>query len=319
MRKRRRPARQAQQALQPDRLLRRQKNQTSKSWLKFLPVMSLIFFVLFAGIALWWWGSPSSWDVTQEQHIVIVPKVIDVNTNHILFIKIDIASNNISLTTIPALEEVELRGGYGRYPLKSVYPLLMLDTRDARTVRAAYSYALQTTIDQVWTSGEDQVFAAQSLAELGQHISSRKISAPLSLKDRIELSRTLRGYSEDRQEYATVQSWKSSSTTRYSADFRSCRVGVTNASSKPGQAAIFEEIVTGIGGIVVRTAAQSTQEPLSRIYVQPEQPSCRALLFHLQALMPYEVEGVEDESVFSRVRSEIELVIGDDLAEYLAP
>jgi hypothetical protein len=285
-------------------------------WLKFLGLLSLIFFVLFAGITMFWWFSPSTWESDLEQHIVIVPKVIDVNTNHILFIKYDKVSNNISMNSIPALEEVELRGGYGTYPLKSLFPLLTLDRHEARTIRAAYSYALDTSIDQVWASSTDEVFAAKSLAELSAYIVSRDIHASLSLRDRIEVSQEMRKYPLERQEYATLDAWRSTASTRYNTDFRTCRVGVTNASQTSGLAGNIERIVNRVGGIVIRIDAQSSQEH-TKIFVQPGQSACKELIRHLTVLSPEIIEVIEDDTVFSRVRSELEFVIGDDLAKYL--
>lgn len=265
-----------------------------------------------------WWFVPSSWESDYEQNIVIVPKIIDVDTNLILLVKYDKLSNNIRLEAIPALDEVEVRGGYGSYPLKSLYPLLALDKHDERTIRATYSYALQMTIDQVWVSKEDAVFAVKTPSGLSRHIVSRDITAPLSLKDRIEVSRELQKYSLMRKEYATLDAWKNTSTARYNADFRPCRVGVTNASQVSGLARYVEEAVTRIGGIVIRVDAQASREEQTKILVQPGQAACQELTQHLKVLSPKEILVIEDEAVFSRVRSELEFVIGDDLAQYLS-
>lgn len=316
MRKRRRPARQSL-SKQPDHFARPHQQMRKVSGLTFLGLLSLIFFVLFAGITIFWWFSPSTWDGDLEQHIVIVPKVIELNTNHILFIKYDKLSNTISMNSIPALEEVELKGGYGTYPLKSLYPLLTLDKHDAQTIRAAYSYALDTSIDQVWASSTDEVFTAKSLAELSAYIVSRDIHASLSLKDRIEVSQEMRKYPLERQVYVTLDAWRNTASSRYNADFRTCRVGVTNASGTGGLAGSVERIVNRVGGIVIRIDAQSGQHERTKIFVQPDQAACQELVRHLTVLSPENIEVIEDDAVFSRVRSELEFVIGDDLAKYL--
>jgi hypothetical protein len=288
------------------------------SWRKFWLGQLLIFFVLFAGILGLWVVSPVTWQADLEQHIVIVPKNIDVSSNVILFLHYRSSTQELSLTSLPAAEEVRVAGGYGRYPLKSVYPLLMLDKKKPSLVRATYSYALRVPVDQVWVSSDPKIFTAGSAAELSQDFLSGKIEAALSIKDRWKLSQIFRVQGKrSKSEYATLLRWHEDKEEHYAANFNDCRVGILNTTSVPGLGGRLEDMFKNTGAIVVRVSADTNPEKTSKVLIQPGNPACQALLTHLPAMLPATVQVQEDPQVFTRGRSELELVVGEDLAQFL--
>ena len=284
----------------------------------FFAWLLLIITVICAGILVFWWFAPSTWDAQEDQHIVIVPKSIDVNTNQILILTYHGSNKEVRLRAIPADEEVRVVGGYGKYPLQSIYPLLVLEKKNDAVIQSTYTYALHTPIDQVWVTGQDKVFAAQTVAELGLAILSRQIEAPLSLKDRVELYRLFGAYNaEKKAEYATLDDWHSSLNGLYSIDFKPCRVGIRNTQPISGLGRELERVFSHAGATVVRLSDDSSSTTTTKVLVQTGVPSCQVLLKHLRSIFPGELVVEESDQVFVRSRTELDVIIGQDLGKFL--
>jgi hypothetical protein len=285
---------------------------------KFFGGLLLIISVICAGILVFWWFASSTWDSEEDQHIVIVPKNLDVNTKQILLLTYHGSSKDIQLRAIPADVEVRVVGGYGKYPLKSVYPLLVLDKKNRAVIQSTYTYGLQTPIDQVWVTAEDEVFAAQTVADLGKNILSRQIEASLSLKDRVELYQLFREHkAENKVEYATLDAWHSSLQGLYSTDFKPCRVGIRNTQPIPGLGRELERVFSHAGATVVRLSDDSSNASTTKVLVQTGVPSCQVLLKHLRPILPGELTVEESNDVFARSRTELDVIIGQDLGKFL--
>jgi len=278
----------------------------------------LIIGVIFAGIIGIFFLQPTSWDVEQEQNIVIVPSKIDVSQGKILFLSYRAKDGSTQLKSIPAQDLVTVAGGYGQYPVQSVFPLLILEKHSPQFIRAVLSFALHVPVDSVWETTNANVFTAQSPAEIGKLVLERKIvPRSFSVKDAVIFYRALQTQQNRRQDVSTLNDWFNQ-IPAYSQDFKSCRVGIINTTTVAGTGARVNTIVEKSGGNVLRLDDEPLPVPKSQILFHQETLGCSAFIEHLKVLFPETIEVKNDNQIFYRERTELEIRLGEDMAQFLS-
>lgn len=282
--------------------------------------------------AVYHWLLPASWNQNSAKNIVIVPATIEFSTKHILFASISYAEAKASLNLIPAELPVEVPGGYGQYPLRSVYPLLGLDQQPPSTVVATYSHILGLPIDEVWVvhqptlldqatlaaASTDGAVSRQFVAQLATAIRWQQLQTPLRLKERWQLAQFLQDRPLRVVAVTDLAQWQQQQAQRYLGRFKNCRVAIVNAAQVRGLGSRVSAILERTGATVVRlTDAESVVS--SQITVLPAQLECQSLIQHLQHLFPQPVPVTTAPDLVTRSRSELEVILGTDLGQFVQP
>lgn len=278
-------------------------------------VAGLVFVI---GFAYYTFFLPTVWSDSTAKNIVIVPNSIDVSTDSILYASISYKTDKVTLNSLPATDTVQVPGGYGTYPLKSVFPLLGLDHKSHQTVVATYSFLIGVPIDEVWVTGDASVLSPQqTTSQFAQAVLLNKMGTGLGLKDRFQLYQFIREQDPDVQVFASLSDWQAKQSSRFAGQLKDCRVALVNTTSTAGLGRRVSTVLDRSGVVVVRLTDSLPQKPKSVLTIQPGQPDCIALADHLKQLFPDEIEILQDPNIMERARSEAEVVIGQDLGNFL--
>ena len=263
-----------------------------------------------------WWFFHRSWRENQINNILIVYPNLDGHVNEILFAHVSPQDSRVTVVTLPAELPVTLIGGYGKYPLRSVFPLLALDHQNDQFIRSVYSLALGTIIDQVWVVPSQQASKTMSFRERVDQALTYQLSTPLSFQDRVWLSRFVHGLRPDQLTEVRVTddaTWrKAAENIHYPAEARDCSVAIVNTTSAAGLGSQVAGVVKQSGFAVIRLADAPTPLQKSKV-VLPSSTSCREVSSHLKQLFPWSVAVEFDEQIFQRERANVVVYLGTDL------
>jgi len=258
------------------------------------------------------------WNEDTVKNIVIIPAHIDVSTDTILFASISYREQKLSLNSIPAEDAVEVSGGYGQYPLKSVYPLLGLDDTSHQTLVATYSYLIGVPIDEVWVTDDESVFSSkQSAGDFAQAVLFNKVDTNLGIKDRVKLYQFIQEQQPMLLAFNSLNEWQAKQSSRFAGQLKGCRVAIVNTTAIAGLGRKVSMVLERSGVVVVRLTDAAPTQPKSVLTIQPDQPDCVALSAHLQQLFPDEIEIKQDPGIMDRARSEAEVILGQDVGNFL--
>jgi len=261
---------------------------------------------------------PTLWDDETSKNIVIVPANIEVQTNLILYASISYKTKKVTLNSVPATDMVQVPGGYGQYPLKSVFPLLGLDRKSPQTVEATYSYLIGVPIDEVWVTEDASVLSStQTTAQFAQAVLLNKMETGLGVKDRYKLYQMVQAQNPTVQLFTSLRDWQERQRSRFAGQLKDCRVALVNTTTVAGLGRRVSTVLDRSGVVVVRLTDSTPRQAKSVLTIQAGQPDCLALAAHLQQVFPDKIEIVQDPDIINRARSEAEVVIGEDLGEFL--
>lgn len=272
--------------------------------------------VLFASYYSWF--MKTVWNEGTTKNIVIIPKTIDVETDKILFASISYKEDRMSLNSLPANDTVQVPGGYGGYPLKSVFPLLGLDQKSDQTVVATYTHLLGIPINEVWVTDDEAIFnVGANTKDLAQTILLGKLSNPLGLKERVKLYQFMNDKQPQRVDYNSLEDWQAKQAVRYVGTMKDCRIAVLNTTTVAGLGSKVAQVLERSGMTVVRLTDASPTAEKSQLTIQPGVPACQELAAHLRQLFPDQIEVIHDTNIMNRSRSEAEVVLGQDIGAFL--
>lgn len=284
-----------------------------------LTVAGIASIVTAFGFVYFMYLMPVEWNEQTAKNIVIVPQTIDVPTNSILYATISYKQDKISLQSLPAEDMVQVPGGYGQYPLKSVYPLLQLEKKPPQVVAATYSFLIGVPIDEVWVSSDAQVFEPEQTAQqFAEAVLWNRMSTGLGIKDRWTLAQFIKAQQPVEQVFASMTDWQAKQTSRFAGQLKDCRVALVNTTSVAGLGRKVSTVLERSGVVVVRLTDSTPAQPKSTLTIQPDQPDCVQFAEHVTQLFPEQIEVQVDPQILTRTRSEAEIVIGDDLGTFLA-
>lgn len=287
---------------------------------KFLIGLLALGLVVAAVLILWIvFFLPARWNENSTKNIVIVPSNIDVNTNVILFASISYTNDSLSYSSLPANDTVRLAGGYGEYPLKSVFPLLGLDQKPDQTVIATYSHLLGIPIDEVWVTSEDTIFQEKStVQDLAYQVLLGKLETPLSLKDRLKFYRFASGKQSTRVNFSTLAEWQAKQASRFIGLLKDCRASLVNTTAVAGLGRRVSKVMEQSGMTVVRLTDAAPTVGKSTITILPNSETCMFLATHVKQLFPESLQIKEDSEILTRARSEAEIILGQDIGNFLS-
>lgn len=279
----------------------------------------LIFLVLGAGITALWWSIPPRWLPIYDKNIILTTDNLDVQSNLIFILYYRQKTQEIQLQVISAEGEVSVPGGYGKYPLRSVLPLTRLEKKTDAEIQALYSYIFDTPIDHVWSTVDAEVFHLKDQRDLGNFFFLKQIKGQFTWKERLAWVWLFRHQPQQIPDSISLQAWQEKANTQKDkAAYRDCRVSIVNTTKTPGLAGRAERVLTQAGATVLRVTDQETSTSSSKIFYQPENKACETLLRYLPSIFPQVIPITADKDVFQRGRSELEIILGEDLARFLA-
>ncbi|GEM_PF-728780 len=274
-------------------------------------VVGIIFLLLFVFFG-------PSWSNQSDQNIVIVPIDTDVQANKIILAHISPKTKKIEAVLLPADSSAKVIGGYGQYPVRSLYPLLSLEKKDTPFLRAAYSHALGKVVNQVWWSGDEALFIGED-RDLASRL-SRKIllgrvhasaDGQLGLLDRVWLFRFFNQVTPRTLDQRQLASFV------FGNDLKDCRIGITNTTTQAGMGTGVSKVLEQSGFAVIRVTDEQTSQEKSVIKLDPSMESCTEVVNHALNLFPFKVEVEEQADLWATNRVNVHLFLGQDLAKEL--
>ena len=237
-----------------------------------------VLFIFLLLISLYFFVFPSivKNDISQK-NIVIVSSKLDSNSKNIYLAHISEDQSENNLYLINAESQVLVPGGYGEYPLQSVYQLLVIDKKDTQFIKSVYSellgisvdevLALNTPLDNISDSELSTFFFSSALKNISQFKfnSFDVIKLHYQVKDMSVLE--LASIKDIEKHYSDLST--------ISGDlYQYCSVAVVNATSQNGLARKIGKTVENTGALVVRFDDSEMKQERTQIYYADDPIDC---------------------------------------------
>ncbi len=264
-----------------------------------------------------------SWTEGSDRNILLIPDTIDGYKGKLLFAHISPSSHKIDVVMLNPELNVNVIGGYGSYPLRSIYPLLNLDKKDDKNLPAVYSFAMGKVIDEVWRSDKNNFNADDpDFKQVTQKLLFFKIAGNLTLGDRIWLYRFAQGLRPDElkvQTADTLSEWqKIQADIKFEDQSKTCNFAVVNTISISGVGTQVGKMLESSGFSIVRITDQEPALEKSELVVGDDQAKCQDQLDHTIHAMPLQVKIVHDLNKAQQYRANMVLFIGSDMKSFFS-
>jgi hypothetical protein len=261
---------------------------------------------------------PSLLPLNDNKNIVIVSSNKDQLANEILVAHFRPNDSVITAVKIPAEQSVTVAGGFGEYPLRSVWQLLDMEKKDDAFIRSAFSFAVGEVIDGVVVTTEPVIPSSQPELQkvLRSALYHGSISG-LSRRDQISLMFFAEQLPSEKVKLKTLESWEA--WTHYRSELSlqfpeaDCPVAVVNTTQKSGLAAAVSEVVEQTGYTVVQVTDNPELEPHSRVAFASDSEMCGPKAALLSHLFPQKVPVQADAALTQTYRAKIILELGEDI------
>jgi hypothetical protein len=262
-------------------------------------------------------------DTSINTTVVIVSAPTELDTNKILIAQYNAKKQIVTTIRLTADEEVPVIGGFGAYPLKSVYPLLAMENKDDAFIRAAYSSILGQVVDGVVESGEGVLM--DTAPQLASIMSRDLMMHPLNVwsnKQHLQLM-TIAGQMAQNQleqrEMNSLAEWqKYTSQQALIQPDSTCPVAVVNTTPTSGLATKLSTIVEGSGYTVIRIADTTQNLEQSQVLVDPTTVNCLSHAERLTHILPQAGEIIADGEQAATFRAKIVILLGNDVSQVLS-
>lgn len=256
------------------------------------------------------------------RNILFVPSNLDGKEKSIILAHFSPSDTKIEVAVFPGTQSVDILGGYGSYPLQSVFPLLQLDKKSPAFIRAAYTYALQLPIDEVISFDSTMTPSTQHIDALWWQLVTYKLNSQMSLTDRLRLYRFTQkvGKSKtDIQEVKDENDWKKMlpqfSIPNVASD---CGVAVLNTTNIAGTGSTVADVLESSAIPVIRLSDTPDQIAQTKIIVNQPLPFCQEVVTQLGSLFPATTELQIDAKTMATYRAQVVILIGEDFAQEVA-
>jgi hypothetical protein len=280
----------------------------------------VIFLLLIGGFLAFFAFFRRSWDGKTDRNIVFVPEVIDGFKGKIIFTHISPQNHTIDVALLNPELSLQVLGGYGEYPLRSLYPFLKLEKKSPAFIQAAYSFGLTKIVDEVATSKEMKVFTdTKDLQFLFKELLQLHVQSGLSVTDRVWLYRFYLGLRPDQVKIYEVNSFeeweKVSGNIRFPAEAKDCAVSVINTTATSGVGSALGRVLEKSGYVVIRVSDVDKPQDKTMILTDDTVGSCQTVIQHLQRTLPYPAQVSINADVYQQYRSNIVILVGKDVAD----
>lgn len=222
----------------------------------------------------------------------------------------------VQLIALDPEQELQLIGGYNRYRLAAVDPLLKLEKKSPVFQRAAWSWGLGLIVDDIsylqpqtelrhkkdlqrqlrWAliNNWHQLRSAQRILELIFFTRSIPIEA-VSFDSDLNLI-------EDLEPISASQLTQT------------CQLAVVNTTQTPGLAAQLSQVLEQSGGRVVRVSDQNSPYQLSTLSLAVDNLACNFIAQRVKLLFPDQVVKVDKANLRQEHRADLVIMVGQDVA-----
>jgi|GEM_PF-2973001 len=263
---------------------------------------------------------PQLLPLDQNTNIVFVSSKNDLQKNEIVVAHFRSADHSLSLITLQNQELVSVIGGFGEYPLRSVYPLLALEEKGSVFARGAFSYVTGQLVDGVVAVPGAELPRTQT--EVMKALSVYPGSGIESSMEQLQVLRLLLFAAKlpsDNLTHTTTSSlseWESYRAKRaVKHPENECSVAVVNTTSKGGLAREMSAILEQTGYTVVRITDTATNEPQTIISYNPDDAVCELQAKRLADLFPLVITMQPNREMTSTYRAKIVISLGQDVSQ----
>ncbi len=306
----------AQPSSQPNSFVQR-----ISSLLRVLGIGILVSIILiFLGA---WLFFRQSGELKTTFNIVFVSSNLNDQKGNIILVHASPVEPKIEVALFPSEMPVDILGGYGKYPLRSVFPLLQLDRKSPEFMRAAYSYALQIPIDEVVAVSDASMLSSSTkVSTLWWQVMMFRVQSSLGLGKRLQMYRFLRSVRPDQLEshsIGDIAAWqKNSSQFKFAAVPTECSVAVLNTTTVGGTGSKVTQVLESSGMSVIRLSDTPDKLSQTQILVNQAPPFCQDVLQHVQDLFPFVTKREVQDQTMNRYRANIVVLVGQDFAKEIA-
>ncbi len=252
----------------------------------------------------------------EPKNILIVSNKLDVVSKNIYFAHISEKESKHTLVSIPAHQTVVVPGGYGEYPLQSVYQLLLIDKKDSQFIISVFSELLGIPIDEVITIDEPLGEITESQLPgffMRNVVNNIRVLNIDKLKSRLKLHYLSKNFSLTSLEKLEDFQQTSKQLATISGDlYQYCSVAVVNATGENGVAKQTGNIIESGGALVVRYDDLPSQQEKTKIYFGLDPIDCSQLARSISGIFRYkpEILPLEELENAQQYRAKVIVVIG---------
>lgn len=288
---------------------------------RFVSFLVLTTVLLGACFGIFWLLGDTLFPLTIDQNIVFVNSNLSANTSQIIIANFSVEDKKITLVPVDGSVEVEVLGGYGKYQLSKVYPLLKIDKKNDQFMKGALSWATGVVVDRVVAVDDalteidqeklEKILRAEVFQQ-GYHLAQAKYLSSLYFfaksvpPEQVSMSNTLNDLP------------KLSSALKQSSH-QECAIAIINTTTTPKLASRLSTIIEQSGLRVVRVDDTSSSVEVSSSTYDTSNLACAQAAIRLTAIFPVYPEYANKPELRHEQRADLVLVLGNDVGKLLVP
>lgn len=297
-------------------------NRSNKRRKKNKPLLFvLIIIVLILGACGGVWLGVRSFVVgsVDSFKMVLVPDGVESKLAQVIFLSYDSEKKSVTAISLPKELQLDIAGGYGKYRIQSLVPLLKLGSADGAKMRMIYSLVLGHVIDEV-VGVQDEVlkdssFAVKDITEVLKTSHSFTNSKIGFWKQEVALSDVPESLFFHTVLPETTSGEEVLKKLDSEYELLSCPVAVVNTTSTTGLARKYTQLLESSGVTVLRVTDAVKPVPKSRVLTTNElSQECQKTVSLLQRVLPQNSDVVIDSQATATQRTDVILEVGEDAA-----
>ncbi|MDR0463029.1 MAG: LytR C-terminal domain-containing protein [Pseudomonadales bacterium] len=262
---------------------------------------------------------PGFFRLTDSKSILFVTNGHE-STPRLYFVHLNPNDQLIHIVDIDPNLTVNILGGFGSYPIRSLAPLLTLEQKSSQEILATYNFALGQIVDQVYFFDELPDLTQRRYLERTFFNLSRRhwqhyeewpeslINAYFFVLDQIDASFNVKQLTND-----TMASFRSQSYSNI--NLGDCSVVIINGTAQAGLAARVAGVLERNGFLVARLASATPQERQTVIYFDENIPACVELVDRVSRIFPQVPEVSSDTDHIRNYRVNAAIILGTELQD----
>ncbi len=284
----------------------------------FLAVGSVFIF----GIYLVYQRLPTS-PLTFEQILIVSDKLDSQNKNTYLA-SFDIRNRQIQVFQFSSGIKFNVIGGFGEYELRAILPLLAIEHKPAVYQQAAMSWALGSTVDQVWVKNEAvDIKNAVEFKKFIKNYTQQQLTFSQAFLERLKLAAFAESLRNDQIQVIPIESavdWEEYQTQLTNAKQTACSVAIINATQTTGLATQLGQILENSGLYIIRVADTPSLSDKTQILVaDTSQLACQESIQQGQNTLPFSISPQVTDHLYEAYRADVVFILGQDLGSAIQP
>lgn len=284
----------------------------------FLAVTCLLILVMVTALNFF---APRLFTLKEARKILFLTNE-NAAESKVLFVYFDAKNQMVSTTVLVPDLSVRVLGGYGSYPLRSLAALLKLEQKDQQSILAAYNFALDEVIDEV--------YFLDSLPDTEQKNALNEILRELILSHWQHYYQVPRNLLEAYFFLQTAPTVVSNQAIVKSDDLlllrngtymavsggAACPMAVVNATKQGGLATRVADVLEKDGFWIARVATSEMAVDQTTLYYTEElDDQCYEVRQRLERIFPKAPFPILDTAQLHYYRVNLVLVLGDDMVD----